>query len=229
MTPALQNYWVAIHPPTIFSGFGLLIVPFALGVAGLFRRDLVGWASAARPFVLWGVAILGLGISMGGLWAYETQGWGGFWAWDPVENVSLVPWLFLVALSHGLIVQARTSRGLFMTALLAGVPFLSFVYGTFLTRSGLLDKVSNHSFASMDGSALQVLRGMLAALVVGYIAYSIAASRLAKKTVLAPVEPQAGPRDGLRARAGLLGGHRPPLAHRRGHLGRHELARPHRP
>lgn len=192
LTPSLQNYWVAIHPPTIFSGFGLLIVPFALGVAGVLKRDLTGWIPTARPFALWGVAILGLGISMGGLWAYETQGWGGFWAWDPVENVSLVPWLFLVGLTHGLLIQARTNRGSLITLVLAGLPFLAFVYGTFLTRSGLLDKVSVHSFASMDKAALQILRGMLIGLALGYVAYVWQAVSLAKSAP-APVQPERPP------------------------------------
>ncbi|RYG39457.1 hypothetical protein EON79_24055, partial [bacterium] len=205
LTPSLQNYWVAIHPPTIFSGFGLLIVPFGLGVAGVIRRDLTGWIAAARPFALWGVAILGLGISMGGLWAYETQGWGGFWAWDPVENVSLVPWLFLVALAHSLLIQARTARGSIATLVLAGLPFLAFVYGTFLTRSGLLDKVSVHSFASMEADALRYLRGMLIGLAIGYVAYVVQSIRLAKALPApVPVERPAGYDRGQAYAAGIV-------------------------
>ena len=180
MPPLLQNYWNAIHPPIVFSGFGLLIVPFALGLAGLLRRDLTGWIAPARPFVLWGVSILGLGISLGGLWAYESQGWGGFWAWDPVENVSLVPWLFMVALAHGMIAQARSRRGSIATLVLAGLPFLAFVYGTFLTRSGLLEGVSNHSFARMDKATLQVLRGVLVGVLIAYVGSVAAAFRMAK-------------------------------------------------
>lgn len=166
MVPSLQNYWVVIHPPTIFTGFGSLTVMFAYAVAAMMTGDALDWARRVRPWTLVSVAILGLGLCMGGLWAYETQGWGGFWAWDPVENVSFVPWIFSAALIHGVIVQVTKKRWIGSNLLLAGLPFLTFVYGTFLTRSGLLDKVSVHSFASMDKSALVVLRGFLWAVVV---------------------------------------------------------------
>ena len=169
MTPALQNYWVVIHPPTIFTGFGSLAVPFAFGLAAMFSKNATDWTKLARPWILTGIAILGLGISMGGLWAYETQGWGGFWAWDPVENVSFVPWLFMAVLAHGIIVQIAKGIWAGINLLLAGVPFITFVYGTFLTRSGLLDGVSNHSFASMDKGALVVLKFFLIGLTAIYI------------------------------------------------------------
>ena len=154
MTPSLQNYWVVIHPPTIFLGFGSLTIAFAYAVAALIAREPHDWVARLRPWVLVSTSILGLGLCMGGLWAYETQGWGGFWAWDPVENVSFVPWLFNVVLLHGLLVQGIRKKLAATNLFLAGVPFIAFVYGTFLTRSGLLDKVSVHSFASMDKSAL---------------------------------------------------------------------------
>ena len=168
MTPSLQNYWVVIHPPTIFLGFGSLTVMFALAVAAMLTGNAVDWVKVARPWTLVSIAILGLGLSMGGMWAYETQGWGGFWAWDPVENVSFVPWIFLAALLHGFIVQATKKRWIGTNLVLAGMPFLTFVYGTFLTRSGLLDKVSLHSFASMDKTALVVLRTFLIAVSVAF-------------------------------------------------------------
>lgn len=169
MVPGLQNYWVVIHPPIIFLGFGSLTVPFAYGVAAMITKNPVDWIKQCRAPVLLGVSILGLGISLGGLWAYETQGWGGFWGWDPVENVSLVPWLFLVVLAHGIIVQNVRSSWVSANLFMSGIPFIAFVYGTFLTRSGLLDKVSVHSFASMDQHALVVLRTFLYALVIGYV------------------------------------------------------------
>lgn len=181
MVPGLQNYWVIIHPPIIFSGFGSLTVPFAYGVAAMLSGNAKDWIKLCRAPVLFGVSILGLGISLGGLWAYETQGWGGFWGWDPVENVSLVPWLFLVALSHGIIVQNARGSWVSSNLFLSGLPFVSFVYGTFLTRSGLLDKVSVHSFASMDGSAKSILKWFLYALVVAFVAlYFIKGSKLGK-------------------------------------------------
>ena len=168
MVPGLQNYWVVIHPPIIFLGFGSLTVPFAYGIAAMLSGNSVDWIKLCRAPVLFGVSVLGLGISLGGLWAYETQGWGGFWGWDPVENVSLVPWLFLVALAHGVIVQNVRKTWVSANLFMSGLPFISFVYGTFLTRSGLLDKVSMHSFASMDRNALVVLRTFLIALAIFY-------------------------------------------------------------
>lgn len=161
MVPGLQNYWVVIHPPMIFLGFAILGLPFAYAIAALITGNFTRWTALARGPVLFGVSILGCGISLGGLWAYETQGWGGFWAWDPVENVSLVPWLFLVVLAHGLIVQTAQKKWHTANLLMAGLPFISFVYGTFLTRSGLLDKVSVHSFAAMDRVPLEILRWFL--------------------------------------------------------------------
>lgn len=168
MVPGLQNYWVIIHPPIIFLGFGSLIVPFAYGIAAMMNSDAKDWVRLCRAPALFGLSVLGLGISLGGLWAYETQGWGGFWGWDPVENVSLVPWLFLVALSHGLIVQNARGKWASANLLLSGLPFISFVYGTFLTRSGLLDKVSVHSFASMEGNARTILKYFLIVLAAGF-------------------------------------------------------------
>ncbi len=170
MVPGLQNYWVVIHPPIIFLGFGSLTVPFAYGIAAMLTGNVVDWVKQVRAPVLFGVSILGLGISLGGLWAYETQGWGGFWGWDPVENVSLVPWLFLVALAHGIIVQNVRKTWVTSNLFLAGLPFVSFVYGTFLTRSGLLDGISVHSFASMDRHALIVLRWFLYILAATFFA-----------------------------------------------------------
>jgi cytochrome c-type biogenesis protein CcmF len=169
MTPALQNYWVIIHPPTIFTGFGSLTVMFAYSVAAMMTGNAKEWISKVRPWTLVSTSILGLGVCMGGMWAYETQGWGGFWAWDPVENVSFVPWLFCAALIHGLIVQNTKGRWTATNLFLAGVPFLAFIYGTFLTRSGLLDKVSNHSFASMDASALVILRAFMIVVAILFV------------------------------------------------------------
>ena len=181
MVPGLQNYWVVIHPPIIFLGFGSLTVPFAYGIAAMLTGDSSGWIKLCRAPVLVGASILGLGISLGGLWAYETQGWGGYWGWDPVENVSLVPWLFLVVLAHGLIVQNVRKNWVSANLLMSGIPFISFVYGTFLTRSGLLDKVSVHSFASMDRNALMVLRAFLCTVVIGFgLIYALKGYKLGK-------------------------------------------------
>jgi cytochrome c-type biogenesis protein CcmF len=149
LNPLLQNYWMAIHPPILFTGFTTMAGPFAFAVAALWKGDYHGWARMARPWTLLAWACMGSGLALGGFWAYESLGWGGFWGWDPVENSSLVPWLFASALLHGLIVQG--ARGSFRRAnlALAIVGYLTVIYSTFLTRSGILGEFSVHSFVEL--------------------------------------------------------------------------------
>ena len=168
LTPSLENYWVVIHPPTIFTGFGSLTVLFCFAVSAMLTGNVKDWIHMVRPWALVSTAILGLGICMGGMWAYETLGWGGFWAWDPVENVSFVPWLFVVAFVHGIIVQTTKNRWISSNLFLGGLPFIAFVYGTFLTRSGYLSEASVHSFAEMQRSALLILLGFLGFCAIGF-------------------------------------------------------------
>ena len=108
----LQNYWMVIHPPVLFLGFASTIVPFAYAMAGLWKKDYGGWVKQALPWSLFSVAILGLGIMMGGKWAYESLNFGGYWAWDPVENASLVPWLILIAGLHTQVIYNSTGHSL---------------------------------------------------------------------------------------------------------------------
>lgn len=169
LAPSLNNYWVIIHPPTIFLGFGSLLVLFAFAVAALMHRSYHDWGQRVRPWAIVSLTLTGLGLCMGGFWAYETLGWGGFWAWDPVENVSFVPWLFTTVLAHGLIVQAAKKKWQFSNLFIAGVPFLAFTYGTFLTRAGFLDQVSVHSFAKMDEAAHRVLLFFLIGSVLTFV------------------------------------------------------------
>lgn len=169
LVPSLQNYWVVIHPPTIFLGFGSLTVLFAYAVSALAGKSYFDWGSRVRPWSILSLTLLALGLCMGGFWAYETLGWGGFWKWDPVENVSFIPWCLTVALTHGLIVQSARKKWMISNLLLAGLPFLSFVYGTFLTRAGFLDGVSVHSFAQMDRTAHKVLLAFCLVSVIGFL------------------------------------------------------------
>jgi len=169
LAPSLLNYWVIIHPPTIFLGFGSLLVMFAYSVAAILHRDPVSWIPQVRPYALVSLALLGLGLCMGGFWAYETLGWGGFWMWDPVENTSFVPWCLLVAFVHGILVQNAKGRWVAGNLLMGAVPFLSFVYGTFLTRSGFLGDTSVHSFANMNRGALWILMGIGAVGIFGFL------------------------------------------------------------
>ena len=146
LNPILQNYWISIHPPILFTGYSAMTVPFVFALGALIKRDYKNWLKPAIPWTLFATGVLGLGIMLGGFWAYETLGWGGFWGWDPVENSSLLPWLVGVALVHTMIVQ-RTKGGLFKTNIALSITtFLLVLYATFLTRSGILGDTSVHSF-----------------------------------------------------------------------------------
>ncbi|MBS1563855.1 MAG: cytochrome c biogenesis protein CcsA, partial [Bacteroidetes bacterium] len=146
----LQNYWMVIHPPVLFLGFASTLVPFAFAVAGLWKRDYSGWTKIALPWSLFSVAVLGLGIMMGAAWAYESLTFGGFWAWDPVENASLVPWLVMVAGVHTLVIYNSTGHSLRATYLFFILSFFLILFSTFLTRSGVLGDLSVHAFVEND-------------------------------------------------------------------------------
>ena len=171
LNPILQNIWITIHPPILFSGYTAVSIPFIFALAGLIKRDYSNWVQIAYPFVLLAAGILGLGIMMGGFWAYETLGWGGFWGWDPVENSSLIPWLTTVVLAHTMMVQHKT-KGLVRTNfVLSIVSFLLVLYATFLTRSGVLGASSVHSFINPGNSvyvvlvAIQIVFAMIAVVI----------------------------------------------------------------
>ena len=155
LNPLLQNFWMQIHPPMLFTGFSMSTVPFAFAVAALMKNDYKEWIKQALPWVLAGTMILGLAIMLGGYWAYGVLGWGGYWGWDPVENSSLVPWLIGVGSIHTLLVQKKSlSRkgndgiGEFARTnlLLCIATYVLVLYSTFLTRSGILGDASVHSF-----------------------------------------------------------------------------------
>ncbi len=146
LNPLLENLWIVIHPPILFLGFASTAVPFAHAFSGLLRKEYDKWTKVAVPWTLFTSAILGFGITLGGFWAYETLGWGGFWGWDPVENSSLIPWLIAVASVHTLLVQRRTGGFKRANFLMGMMPFLLVLYSTFLTRSGVLGDTSVHSF-----------------------------------------------------------------------------------
>ena len=168
----LQNPWMTIHPPTLFVGFTLLMVPFAFAVAGLVRGRYTQWVRPALPWALAGSGILGVGIMMGGWWAYETLSFGGWWAWDPVENSSLVPWLFAVAGLHAMVVQKKTAAGHKAALWLSVLAFQLVIYSTFLTRSGILGDVSVHSFVDLGlYNQLLLWIGTIGALGFGLLAW----------------------------------------------------------
>ncbi|TXF88123.1 cytochrome c assembly protein [Neolewinella aurantiaca] len=149
LNPSLQNYWMTIHPPTLFLGFASTVVPFCFAVAGLWTGEHKAWLKPALRWSLFSAGILGIGILMGAAWAYEALNFGGYWAWDPVENTSLVPWLLLVAGLHTNLVSRATGQGIRATYLFYLFTFVMIVYSTFLTRSGILGDTSVHAFTEM--------------------------------------------------------------------------------
>jgi cytochrome c-type biogenesis protein CcmF len=149
LNPLLQNYWMVIHPPTLFFGFAATLVPFSFAVAALWKKDYVNWIKIALPWTLVAVVILGTGIMMGGIWAYETLNFGGYWNWDPVENAVYVPWLILVACLHTMLIARKNSSALKSTYILVIAQFILILYSTFLTRSGILGNASVHSFTDL--------------------------------------------------------------------------------
>src|SRR5215217_2221165 len=116
LNPLLQNYWMVIHPPTLFLGFASMVVPFAYALTGIWLKKYKEWIKPAMPWALFAVMILGTGIIMGSFWAYEALNFGGFWAWDPVENASIIPWLTLIAGIHVMIAFKNTGHA-YLTAI----------------------------------------------------------------------------------------------------------------
>lgn len=168
LNPLLQNYWMVIHPPTLFLGFASTIVPFAYSIAGLWMKRDREWLNHALIWSLVGVGILGGGIIMGGFWAYESLTFGGYWAWDPVENASLMPWLIMASAAHMLLISRNTGRHLFSSHLLIQLSFWLVLYATFLTRSGILGETSVHSFTDL-GLSGQLLLFLFGFMLVGLL------------------------------------------------------------
>lgn len=146
LNPILENFWIIIHPPILFIGYALLSVPYSISFASLYKKEYEEWNELALPWTNISGAILGLGLMLGGFWAYETLGWGGFWGWDPVENSSLIPWMFVVALAHTQLVQKKSGGMRKTNYILAILSYVFVIYSTFLTRSGILSNISVHSF-----------------------------------------------------------------------------------
>jgi len=169
----LQNYWMVIHPPILFLGFASTVVPFAFAFAGLMSKDHE-WTKPALPWASFTAAILGVGIMMGAAWAYESLSFGGYWAWDPVENASLVPWLTLVAGLHTNMVYRNSGYSLRPTYFFYIISFILVLYSTFLTRSGILGDTSVHAFTDLGMNTqllLFVLVFFLPSMVLYFIRY----------------------------------------------------------
>jgi cytochrome c-type biogenesis protein CcmF len=145
LNPLLQNYWMAIHPPSLYTGYVSASVPFAFGAAALITGRLDdAWIRTTRRWAIFSWFFLTLGNMFGARWAYEVLGWGGYWAWDPVENAAFMPWLVMTAYLHSVMIQERKDMLKTWNLALIGMAFGLTLFGTFLTRSGVISSV--HSF-----------------------------------------------------------------------------------
>ena len=172
LNPLLENIWMTIHPPILFVGYALALVPFSYAIASFFRKDFVSWIKPAITWSVLSLTLLGSGILMGGAWAYVSLTFGGFWSWDPVENSSLVPWLTLLAGLHFMIIARKQQYSLFMAYIFVGLSYVLVLYASFLTRSGVLSDTSAHSFGD-NGLTTQLLLFLLAFLIMMIVMISI--------------------------------------------------------
>ncbi len=170
LNPMLLHPGMVVHPVALYLGYVAMAVPFALMVAGLAAGDAVtSWIAPLRRWALAGWLFLTIGNVVGAWWAYVTLGWGGYWAWDPVENASLIPWLTATALLHSIIIAERKNRHRLWLVSLTAVTFLLTVFGTFLTRSGVVASVHAFTASGMIPWFASFLLAMLvlAAAVIG--------------------------------------------------------------
>ncbi|MEQ9308564.1 MAG: cytochrome c biogenesis protein CcsA [Balneolaceae bacterium] len=163
----LKSPWMMIHPPLLFVGFAMMTVPYCFAMAALWKRKYNEWVGPALPWTLGSNLALLTAIFLGGYWAYVTLSFGGFWAWDPVENASLVPWLIGTAGIHTMIIQRKSSIAQKSSLLFAILAYVAIVYETFLTKSGILADSSVHSFTDL-GLYNQLLAFMLVITAVGF-------------------------------------------------------------
>src|SRR5919201_2210860 len=146
LNPSLQNPYMVAHPPMLYLGYVGLTVPFAFAIGALLsRRTDERWIVATRRWTLVAWTALGIGILLGAKWAYEEVGWGGYYAWDPVENAALMPWLAATAFLHSVMVQEKKNMLRVWNSVLVSLAFCLSLFGPFLTRSGVLSSI--HSFA----------------------------------------------------------------------------------
>lgn len=167
LNPLLQNYWMVIHPVMLYLGYVGMAVPFAFAIASLLSKKLDNqWVRLVRRWTLIPWMFLSAGILMGSQWAYMELGWGGYWAWDPVENASFLPWLTATAFLHSILIQERRGILKVWNMVLIGATYFLVILGTFTTRSGILESV--HSFAQSDVGAYFL--GFLVFILFGFLA-----------------------------------------------------------
>jgi cytochrome c-type biogenesis protein CcmF len=174
LNPLLQNFYMAIHPPTMYLGFVGLTIPFAFGMAALFTGYLDdSWLRAVRRWTMFSWFFLSLGLTLGMIWAYEELGWGGYWGWDPVENAGMLPWFTATAFLHSVMVQERRGMLRVWNVTLVIITFLLTIVGTFLTRSGVVQSI--HAFGEDPQLARYFVAFMLFTVVFcfGWVIYRL--------------------------------------------------------
>jgi cytochrome c-type biogenesis protein CcmF len=164
LNPLLQHPSMMIHPPMLYSGYVAFTIPFAFAIGALVTRRLdAAWIRSTRRFALIAWALLGLGLLLGARWSYTELGWGGYWAWDPVENAALMPWLMGTAFLHSIMVQEKRGMLKAWNASLIVATFSLALLGTFLVRSGVLQSI--HAFG--DSTVGPYILGLIAVVLVG--------------------------------------------------------------
>ena len=167
LNPLLQNAYMESHPPMLYIGYVGLSVPFAFAIAALVTRRLDStWITSVRRWTILSWIFLTIGIVLGSRWAYEELGWGGYWAWDPVENAALMPWLVATAFLHSVMVQERRGMLRIWNMVLVILTFTLALFGTFLTRSGILSSV--HAFG--ESTLGPYFLGLIIVILVGSFA-----------------------------------------------------------
>ncbi|NWJ49871.1 MAG: cytochrome c biogenesis protein CcsA [Bacteroidetes bacterium] len=156
LNPLLENYWMVIHPPILFLGYAAALIPFVYALASLWEGDYRQWLQSGIRWILFAVLTLFTGVLLGGAWAYESLTFGGFWAWDPVENASIVPLLFLIASLHLFLIVYRKGAHHFFAYSFTIISYVLVWYASFLTRSGILGQTSVHAFGN-DGLSLHLV------------------------------------------------------------------------
>ena len=169
LNPLLQHPAMAIHPPSLYLGFIGFSIPFAFAMGGLIRGKLDNeWVLTTRRWTLLSWYFLSAGLILGGQWAYEELGWGGFWAWDPVENAALMPWLTGTAFLHSVMIQEKRNMLKIWNVVLIILTFGLTIIGTFLTRSGIINSV--HSFTQSEiGPAFLVFLAFILVIAFGLL------------------------------------------------------------
>jgi cytochrome c-type biogenesis protein CcmF len=167
LSPLLQNFYMAIHPPSLYVGLVTMTIPFAFGIAALITGHLDdAWLRAVRRWTMVGWLALSLGLTLGMLWAYEELGWGGYWTWDPVENAGLLPWFTATAFLHSVMVQERRAMLRVWNVTLVIVTFFLTIFATFMTRAGVVQSV--HAFGESRELALLFTIFMVVVLVFSF-------------------------------------------------------------